>query len=163
MAKFDAKAISKLDWGVIGAGGITLIALFLPWWGFSEGIYSASVSGFSSSWGWLGALLVIAAGVYQLAHRSQVDLTKVPFGPAVIVLGASGLGTLIVLLRWLTIPSAHYGVGADSYSYGPRIGLILTVIVGLVQVGCAVQLFRSSGEALPWADKAKTGDTPPSA
>jgi hypothetical protein len=163
MAKFDAKAISKLDWGVIGAGGVTVIALFLPWWGVSVGIYSYSSSGFSTSWGWLGALLIIGAGVYHMLYRSQVDLSKMPFGPAVIVLAAASLGTLIVLLRWLTIPGG-YGSGIGSVSAGPRIGLILTVIVGLIQVGCAFVMFKASGEALPWAQKKAEGsDTPPSA
>jgi hypothetical protein len=152
MAKFDTKAISRTDWGVIGAGGLAFISLFLPWYGFSSGIYSASVSGWSTSYGWLGALLIIGSGAYLLALRSQVDLSKVKLGPAVIVLAASGLGTLIVALRWLTLPSGHGSLsGISIYSYGPRIGIILTLIVGIVQVACSLKLFRASGEKLPWA------------
>ena len=153
MAKFDANAISKLDWGIIGAGGITFIALFLPWYGVSVGPFSVSVSGFNTSWGWLGGLLIVAAGVYQLMHRSQVNLSKMPIGPAVAVLGAAALGTLIVVLRWLTLSS---GVG-------PRFGMIVTLILGIVQIVCALRLFKASGEALPWADtKAQGGGVPPS-
>jgi len=167
MAKFDANAISKIDWGVIGAGGIALIALFLPWYGYSSGAFSFSVSGLSTSYGWLGGLLIFAAGVYHLLKRSQVDLSKMPVGPAVVVLGASTLGTLIVALRWLTLPSGHGSVGGVSnysYSYGPSVGIILTLIVGAVQVFCAFKLFRASGEALPWdAKKAQSGDVPPTA
>ena len=163
MVKFDSKSISTRDWGVIGAGGIAFISLFLPWYGVSSGFFSASISGWSTSYGWLGGLLIIAAGAYLLALRSKVDVSKLPLGPGVLVLGASLLGTLIVALRWLTLPSGHGGVsGVDNYSYGPRIGIIFTLVVGIVQVVCAVQLFRASGEKVPWATQASAGsDLPP--
>jgi hypothetical protein len=148
MATFDAKKLSRLDWGVAGAGGIALISLFLPWEGATYGIYSASVSGWSTSYGWLGAVLIVAAGVYMVLHRSEVSLSSVPVGPAVVVLGAASLGTLIVILRWLTLPRG--GIAGTSFNYGPRIGIILTLLAGIVQVVCAVMLFRASGEVLPW-------------
>ncbi|MGO8874162.1 MAG: hypothetical protein ACLQNG_00130 [Acidimicrobiales bacterium] len=157
MASFDAKKLSQVDWGVAGAGVLALICLFLPWYGVSAGIFSASVSGWSTSYGWLGALLIVAAGAYLVLQRSQVDLSKVPIGPAVVVLGAGGLGTLIVILRWLTLPSGSGGSALGGYSYGPRIGLYLTLLAGLVQVGCAVKLFMASGEPLPWAAKQAGG------
>lgn len=154
MAKFDAKAVSRDDWGVIGAGGVALICLFLPWYGVSSGPFSVSESGFSTGYGWLGALLIIASGLYLLALRSQVDLSKMPTGPGVAVFGASVVGTVLVILRWLTLPSAHggvTGVPAYRYSYGPRVGIILTLLVGLVQVFFAMRFFRASGEKLPWS------------
>ena len=126
MAKFDAKRFSRMDWAVVGAAGVSFICLFLPWYGASYGFYSASVSGWSTSYGWLGGLLIIAAGV-----------------------GAAVLGTLIVILRWITLPSGHAGI--TGFSYGPRVGIYLTIIAGVVQVVAAVGLFRSSGEKLPWA------------
>ena len=80
-------------------------------------------------------------------------MSKVPFTPAVVVLGAATLGALIVVIRWITLPSGHVGVGGvTAYSYGPRVGIFLTIIAGLVQVGAAITLFRSSGEKLPWAE-----------
>jgi hypothetical protein len=152
MAKFETKRLSRLDWAVVGAGGVSFIALFLPWYGVSAGFFSASVSGWSTSYGWLGALLIIAAGVYLALQRSDVNLSRVPVTPAVFVLGVAALGTLIVVLRWITLPSGHAGVGGvTAYSYGPRVGIFLTIIAGLVQVGAALVLFRTSGEKLPWA------------
>jgi hypothetical protein len=154
MARFEAKRLSKLDWAVVGAAGVSFISLFLPWYGVSAGIFSASVSGWSTSYGWLGALLIIAAGVYLALQRSEVNLSGVPVTPAVAVLGAAALGTLIVILRWITLPSGH---GVDGvYSYGPRVGIFLTIIAGLVQVAGAVLLFRASGEKLPWAEQGST-------
>jgi hypothetical protein len=146
MAKFDTKRLSRLDWAVIGAAGLSFISLFLPWYGFSLGAFSVSVSGWSTSYGWLGGLLIIAAGVYLAMVRSEVNLSNMPVTPAVVVLGASALGTLIVIIRWISLPS---GLGA-------RIGIYLTIVAGLVQVGGAIALFRASGEKLPWAGSSPT-------
>ena len=81
-------------------------------------------------------------------------MSVVPLTPAVVVLGAATLGALIVIICWITLPSGHAGVGGVTvYSYGPRVGIFLTIIAGLVQVGAALALFRASGEKLPWAEK----------
>ena len=146
MAKFDTKRLSRLDWAVIGAAGLSFISLFLPWYGFSLGAFSVSVSGWSTSYGWLGGLLIIAAGVYLAMVRSEVNLSNMPVTPAVVVLGAAALGTLIVIIRWISLPS---GLGA-------RIGIYLTIVAGLVQGGGAIALFRASGEKLPWAGSSPT-------
>jgi len=157
MAKFDIKRLSTVDKVLVGAAIVALISLFLPWWGVSAGGFSASVSGFSTSYGWLGALLIVAAGVYLVLQRSEVDLGKMPVTPAVVVLGAAALGTLIIILRWLTIPSGHFGFGKDTYSYGPSAGLYIALIAGVAAVVCAVMTFRSSGEKMPWASKPTSG------
>lgn len=158
MATFDIKRLNTLDRIVVGASAIAVICLFLPWWGASAsagGIsYSASVSGFSTSWGWLGGILVVAAGVYLLLVRSAVDVSKMPVTPAAVVLGLSALGTLIVIIRWATIPRGGVSGFGGGYSYGARFGLWITLIVAIAQVVCAVMLFRSSGEALPWKKEA---------
>jgi hypothetical protein len=153
--------LSRLEWGVVGAGAIALISLFLPWYGASVLGYSSSVSGFGTSYGWLGGLLIVAAGVVLFLRRgSQVDMSKLPAGPAVIVLAASALGTLIVVIRWATLPSGSGGFGGVTYSYGPRVGLIITLVMGIVQVVCGFMLFRASGEPLPW-NTAATATTAP--
>jgi len=158
MAKFGAKELSQSDWGVVGAGAVALVCLFLPWYGYSAGPFSVSERGFNAGYGLLGVLLIIASSLYLLALRSQVDLSKMPVGPGVAILGASAVGTVLVVLRALTMPSFHGGVSAYSYSYGPRIGIILALIVGLVQVFFAMKLFRASGEKMPWSSS-----VPPSA
>jgi hypothetical protein len=146
MAQFDMKKLDTSDKIVAGAAVITLICLFLPWYGVSAGPYSASVSGFSTSYGWLGALLIIAAGVYLVMLRSGSNMPKNQFGPGVTVLGLSLLGTVIVLIRWLTIPKG----GFAGYSYGPQYGMYITILAGIVQVVLAFRLFKSSGEKVPW-------------
>lgn len=154
MAAFDWKKLSTADRVVAVTALIALIALFLPWYGWSGFGYSYSVSGFSSGYGWLGALLVFASGLYLVMLRSGSNMPKTGYGPGVIVLGGSVIGAIIVILRWVTLPRGSYGSALGSFSYGPRVGLILALIAGVVQTIYAVRLFRSSGEALPWASKA---------
>jgi len=154
MSALDMKKLSTVDRTVAAAGAIALVSLFLPWYGASSALYSASVSGFGTSYGWLGALLVAAAAAYLVLVRSGAKLPPLPFGPGVVVLGASLLGTVIVGFRWLTLPRGSGGVGGvTDFSYGPRVGIIVAVVAGIVQLVCAFRLFRSSGEAVPWAAK----------
>ena len=158
MAKFDPKRLSRMDWVIVGAAGLALISLFLPWYGASSSAtavnftISTSVSGFSTGYGWLGGLLIVAAGVFLLLQRSQADLSRIKAGPATVVMGASVIGTVLVLIRWISLPRAQGGVaGVATYKYGPRVGIVLTLIVGIVQAISALSLFRASGEKLPWS------------
>ena len=156
---FDSKKLSRLDWGVVAAGGVAFIALFLPWYGVSVAGFSASVSGWSTSYGWLGGLLIVAAAVWFLLWRSDVAIPKEPLSPLAATTGAAALGTLLVILRWATLPRGHAGIfGRSLYSYGPRVGIWITLVVGIVEVVCAGALFARSGEALPW--KTEPGASP---
>ncbi|HXY45043.1 MAG TPA: hypothetical protein VEH29_12725 [Acidimicrobiales bacterium] len=154
MAAFDAKKLSPMDWGVVGGGFLALVSLFLPWWGISSGPFSYSTSGWGTSWGWLGALLIIAAGVYVLLLRSGVKFPALPVGPGVLVLGTAVLGTVIILLRWLTVPRGSFGAYGG---YGTRIGIYIALVAGIGQAVCSFKLFSESGEALPWAAQHPTG------
>jgi hypothetical protein len=85
-------------------------------------------------------------------YRSEVNLSRVPITPNVIVLGTAVLGTLIVIIRWSTLPSGHAGIGGVTvFSYGPRVGIFLAIIAGAVEIAGSLALFRRSGEKLPWA------------
>jgi hypothetical protein len=152
MAAFEWNKLTSTDKVISVTALIALIGLFLPWYGFSSPLYSASVSGFSTSYGWLGALLIVAAGVYLVLLRSGSNMPKTSYGPGVLVLGASALGALIVIIRWLTVPKGSYS-GLSSFTYGPRIGMYIVLIAGVVQAFFALRLFRSTGEAVPWANK----------
>jgi hypothetical protein len=149
MAFIDVKKLSTIDKVVVGSGAVALIALFLPWYGFSSPVVSASVSGFSAGYALLGDLLIVAAGVYLGMLRSGAKMPSTSVGPGVITLGASLIGALLVILRWATLPRASYGSGV--YNYGPRFGIILALLAGVVQALCALTLFRRSGEAVPWS------------
>ena len=148
MAFIDVKKLSTIDRVVVGAAVVGLIALFLPWYGASSPYGSASVSGFSSSYGLLGALLIVATGVYLGMLRSGAQMPSTSVGPGVITLGGSLIGAVLVILRWITLPRASFAAGVVSY--GPRYGIILELLAGVVQALCALTLFRRSGEAVPW-------------
>jgi hypothetical protein len=150
MAFIDVNKLSTIDKVVVGAGAVGLIALFLPWYGFSFPYGSASVSGFSAGYGLLGALLIVATGVYLGMLRSGASIPRMSIGPAVLTLGGSVIGAALVLLRWLFAGRVSYSLA--SYSYGPRFGMIIEVLAGIVQAACALTLFRRSGEELPWRE-----------
>lgn len=147
MASIDIKSLSTSDRIVAGASAIALISLFLPWYGFSSSIGSASVSGFGSGYGFLGGLLIVLSGAYLVMMRSGASMPSMSVGPGVIVFGTSLVGIILVLLKWANLPSGSIGDG----SYGPRIGIYLTLIVGIVQAVYALRFFRASGERAPWA------------
>ncbi len=149
--RVDWTKLSTLDRVVAVAAGVTLVSLFLPWYGISEFGASVSTSGFSTGYGWLGAILVIAAGVYLVLLRSGQTVPRLPVGPAFAVLGASILGTALIVIRWAALPRGSVGMGGTTIlSYGPRIGMMLALLAGVVQVIGALQLFRGSGEKVPW-------------
>jgi hypothetical protein len=50
------------------------------------------------------------------------------------------------------VPKGSYA-GLNSFTYGPRIGMYIVLIAGVVQAFFALRLFRSTGEAVPWANK----------
>lgn len=89
MAFIDVNKLSTIDKVVVGSGAVGLIALFLPWYGFSSPYASASVSGFSAGYGFLGALLIVATGLYLGMLRSGASMPKTSVGPAVLTLGGS--------------------------------------------------------------------------
>ena len=138
MAAFDMKKLSTADRAVVGAGALALLCLFLPWWGFG----GFTVSGFSTKWGWIGGVLIVLAGLYLAALRSGSNVPKISYGPGVTVLGLSLIGTIIVILRWVTIPS--------GFGYGPQYGLYVTILAGIVQAVFSFRLFKISGEKVPW-------------
>jgi hypothetical protein len=148
--KFDLKALSSLDRAIVGGAAVAFIAGFLPWWGYSGplDVYSASVSGWSAGFSaWAGTLLLTLAGVYLFLRRSGLSLPELPVGPNLVVAGAAGLGLLLVLLRWLTLPTVHGGLAG---SIGAKYGIWIAIIGGAVELGAAVTALRASGEPLPW-------------
>ena len=38
------------------------------------------------------------------------------------------------------------------YNCGPRVGIIIALVVGVIQVVCAFLLFRASSEPSPWGN-----------
>jgi hypothetical protein len=142
VAQLDVKKLTNLDWVIVGGAGLAFISTFLPWYSASVLGFSASVSGWSTSYGWLGALIMIGAGVYLLMAKSGVNLSSVKVKPSQVVIGLAALGTLIVIIRWATLPSGSGGAGGIGYSYGPSAGIYLAIIAGLAESVAAFMLLR---------------------
>lgn len=149
MAQLDVKKLTPIDWVVIGGAGLAFISTFLPWYSASVLGFSASVSGWSTTYGWLGALVMIAAGGYLLLAKAGVDLSSVKLKPVAVVLGLAALGTLIVIIRWSTLPSGSGGADGIGYSYGPSAGIYLAIISGIAESVAAFVLLRRPAEDAP--------------
>lgn len=148
---FDRKQLTRLDWGVLASGAVAFVALFLPWYGVSVAGFSASVSGWSTSYGWLGGLLLAAAAAWFLLWRTGATMPKVPVTPLVATVGAAALGLLLVIIRWASLPRGGGGaVLGRSFNYGPRVGIWIALIAGIVELVCAGIMLTRSGEPLPW-------------
>jgi hypothetical protein len=152
MTKIAGKDITTPDLAVMGAGLVAFIASFLPWFRVSVpkvsfgdqsfGGGSVSANAWNSNVGflaWFGCLLLLAVGAVVAGRIfAGFVLPKTSFaGPALILLAASALGTLLILLRWLTQTHFH------------SFGFWLALASGIVQLVFLVPAFQASGEKLP--------------
>lgn len=127
-------------------GLLAFIDSFLPWWSVTVGPFSNSESGWGVGFaGWFAVLLLLAIGV----------LVALPaFGQSVTVRGGyaafgSGalLATILILIRWLTYPTASDGFGSAGADFGTYIGLILALVatafayLGFTQAGGNIAKF----------------------
>lgn len=123
--------LSKLDrtrraLSIIGL--LAIIDSFLQWGHLSfEGHDINSVGG--DAWNlafgaWFPMLLLLALGVVAALPAFGVEMT-LPFGISLIGAAAGALSTVIVLLRWLTLPS--YMGESVAASYGLYLGLVLSI------------------------------------
>jgi hypothetical protein len=148
---FDMSKLNSQDKMIVGGGAVAFIAAFLPWYGYSGPLhlYSTSIMGWSAGFtAWLGTVLLVAAGVSLLLQRTGTSMPKLPVGPAVAVAGGAVVGLALILIRWVSLPRVRAGLAG---SVGPKFGIFLAIVAGIVEVVGAVMEFRGSGEALPWA------------
>jgi hypothetical protein len=140
----DTKQLGRKGWGILITGAVAFISLFLPWYGASVAGYTAqSVNAWSTGYGWIAAGLLVAASVY-LFIRLQGDV-KLPARSAAVVLVLSALGLLLVFIRLGSLPTGSDNIaGVATYQYGGRIGIVIALLAGLVQVVCAALLLRSA-------------------
>jgi hypothetical protein len=158
MPGFDLKQISRNDQGILGAGILAFIASFLPFYGVSggHGFVNYSVTAWHS-YGLLGLLFVFAAAVIvALRVFANVQLPKLPVGVTVLVTGLAGLGTLLLILRGFTYPSASGG----GVSVGVKWGAYIVFIAGIAMTVFAFLSFRASGEKIAWDSSAMPKSAP---
>jgi hypothetical protein len=145
--EFDWKRFSTLDRVIIVGAAIAFITLFLPWYGASIGPYSASVSGWSAGFSaWAGGLLLTAAGVLVVLRHSGANVAG---GRIVPIAAAAGLGSLLVIIRWVSFPDYH--AAGFSANVGARYGIFIALIAGIAELTAAIMAMRASDEKMPWA------------
>jgi hypothetical protein len=151
MAVIGGRNVGTNDLVVMGAGVLMFIDSFLPWYGVSvKGFGGGSVSGWHFFWTWLSVLLVIAvAGSVAARVFANRTLPAVAggFSWGFITAAVSALVVLIILIRWVTYPSAPSGSGVDA---GARIGTYLGLIIALVQAVFGYLSLMTAGEKMPW-------------
>ena len=104
MAVIDVKRLSSIDRVVVGASLVALIAMFLPWT-IQLDVRRCLVSGFGSGYGWFWRTAGDRGRGLSGLIRSGSSVPKTSMGPGVIVLGASAIGTALVVIRWISLPS----------------------------------------------------------
>jgi hypothetical protein len=139
MPGFDLKQIKRNDQLVIGGGIVAFLASFMPYLGWSYGPYSISVNAWHS-YAILGLLFIFAAAVITaLRVFGNTSMPSLPVGPNVLVAGLAVLGTLLVLIRALTV--AHFSLQWGGY---------LLLLAGIAEAAGAFMNFQASGEKVAW-------------
>jgi hypothetical protein len=149
------KAWSPRDWMVVAGGVVAFIFSLFDYVGAKlPFVGSVSISAWHS-YAILGLLLVFAASVtWALRSLKIITLPPLPAKYQVISAGASGLGTLLLLLRGVTYPSP----------IGLEFGGIVLIIAGLVVTAGAVwslQLGEQIGTVAPLGKGSQPPAAPP--
>ncbi len=153
MAVIGGRNVGTNDLVVMGAGALMVINSFLPWYGVSiKGFGGATTSGWNSGFGaWFSILLVIAVGVVAAVRvfggRSMPAVNGGSVSWTFITAAVSVLAAIIILLRWVTYPSA---AGVDA---GARFGTYVGLILAVVQAVFGYLSIAAAGERLPWQQR----------
>lgn len=126
MAELDRRNLTGADWTIVGAAFAALLSLFLPWFGVEYLGVGNALTGFSTGFGWVGALFIVAVGVLLLAMRSGAAI------PSGLLLAGSVIGTVLVAVRWATMGNVDVG-GGTVLAYGPRTGIAVALLAGAAQ------------------------------
>ena len=124
---------------IVVGGLLTLIDSFFGWYGLSGGGSSelkaygiqTSVSAWSAGFGaWFTVLLLVA--VAAIAVLAALDIIKLaPLMVGFLEAAGSVLAVVVVLLRWMTYPSAS-GVGVSVGAlWGTYVAVVLAIVVAV--------------------------------
>lgn len=137
---------------VVGGALLIFIFSFLPWWSFSISFLGESISGHGSAWhvgigAWFPVLLLVASGVVTLL----VALDVIKWAPLMlwtIVTLAAAVSVIIIILRWVTFPSADTGTDGltgGSSSAGAGYALYVSLVVAIAMAVFGFLGFSGSG------------------
>jgi hypothetical protein len=115
--RFDLRRLSRADQAVGGASLVVLIALFLPWFGFSALGARISVSG-TTAHGYLVLVVITAlliAGYLLLRSGWGEFPFPLPIGHETLLLAGTSVQFLLVLVGFLDVPLAGLGWEIGAY------------------------------------------------
>lgn len=153
MADLDLKRVTPLEWAGVGAGALAFIDSFLPWYSVSFAGFGESLSAWNTGFlAWFPVLLLIGAGVLVALPHFGTKVDRLPL----IWLVLSGVATVLILLRWLTLPDdgglGDVGglLGDDAgFDSGAGAGLVIGLIIAVVSTVAAALAFRAAPKTAP--------------
>jgi hypothetical protein len=145
----DLSKLSQNHKIALGGGVLAVIALFLPWYGFSiAGFGGANAGAFDSGlFAWGGLILAIAGAVILTLKAMEINDVKVGnLAAEQFALILAGVGVIFIILRWLT--------ETDFVKYGLFVGLVSAAAVAYGAFGS----MKDAGLEMPSADDFKSSD-----
>jgi len=162
----DVSSIKKNDLGALVAGGLVFILSLMPAWitysfdGPGSDAFGGLDSGINAwhSYNVLALLLLLLATtvVAVKVFAPQALPSSLPVGTGVIAAGLAVVGTLLMLLRTLTLFNSESSGGVEL-SQGPGWSGWLLMIAAVALTAFTAMGFQDSGEPLPWQNAAHTG------
>ncbi len=170
MAEFDINKVKGNDRFIAGGAVLLFVLSFFPWYSVSYkgsgSLGSLGTGGSVSLWGAYGIfklaiiLALLAGGIVIARLMGALDSVNLPAGVNLITLAASGLATVIFVLR--LINSFHSaGAGDFKVSAHPGFGWWVGILVSAAMTYFAFLNFKSSGEQLPTQLQTFGQSTPP--
>lgn len=147
----DLKSLSKFEQGALGAGALTLVLSVFPYYIRSSFDGGKAVTGMNFSAGtsaWtsfatLGMLLVLVATAIVAIKAFMPETLPATIPWTLAALAAAGLGTLLLILRPLTVG------GSSLVNVGPGWSGFLIFLSSIALTACLAMMFKTSGETLP--------------
>ncbi len=136
--QFDMKRLTRVDQTVAVASLITMISIWLPWYG----IAGYDISG-TTGHGWLWLVFVVALALigYLALRASSASGVRLPIAHAPLLIIGTGLQLLLILIAFADIPYGNQGVG---WAWGAFVGLLAALAAAGPVIWPAVQSYMQS-------------------
>ncbi|MDQ3628753.1 MAG: hypothetical protein M3419_08090 [Actinomycetota bacterium] len=164
----DVSSINKNDLGALIAGGLVFVLSLMPAWvtsgvdgGAADILGAAAMDTGVNAWQGVNALamllLLLATAVVAVKVFAPQSLpSTLPVGIGVVAAGLAAAGTVILVIRTLTLFESQESMGV-SFSISPGWSGWLLMIAAVALTVFAVLGLKESGESLPWQTAGSTG------